>query len=69
MSPATTPAVAMIANDCSRICSAFFGANASIEGRITAIRSRGNPSHANPAREKTNACASSTYPRRKSHAS
>ena len=40
--------------------SAFFGAKASIEGRMTAMRSRGNPSHANPPREKMKTCAPKT---------
>jgi hypothetical protein len=42
------------------VCSAFFGAKASIEGRITEILSRGNPSHANAAQENTNMWASKT---------
>ena len=49
------------------MCS-FFAENGSIDGGMTARRSRGTHDGANCARENTNASTSSRYGRRKSHA-
>jgi hypothetical protein len=46
----TMPAVDRIANDCSRVCSAFFGENASIEGGTIQTRSRSSSRSSTAAR-------------------